>query len=597
MKLEDQFEWDLACTSNSPEQFAVQYTAELGLSGEFTTALAHQIREQVYAYRKAIFSGLAGQPVEDDELRPTFLPPLTRSTLARTFESAHAHMPLLNYMSDSEIEKNEKEREKEIKRKRRTVRSKAAGGTSGSFTISGRIIPDRTYRTSGIGFSELDNSVLGGQGSQGSTNITMTTSRRAAAAAASVNIANMVASENGGSPVQMNLPDPFPIRPIKETPKKGLMPPPQQPPQPPQRLFKPPPLPPNVYRARAKLTVPPVSTSLDPSRYKRRSGNAKDGADTNLDDDDDALLLPPPPPPPLPPARLTAKQLRDMEKEAKEREYAEGQHENIIDGVWHCSNCGCPENIAVGRRKGPLGDKSQCGPCGKFYHRHRRPRPVEYRIDAEYHSKLRVETEKGKGGVGKRKAAIARTTAPPSEAARKKGEKEEDKELSDEDVKEQVVKPVSIGSNADVSHNNNSNNNNNNNSSNNGSNNINVGNNGPGVLSANAASPTDSSSSEEPPLASKNAGEKARSESLSAPIPEIPATPAHNVTASASTNHTPSLPPLPPSPLISQASPPVAVSKPAAMKVFNNYYIHRESLFGHLLDFCSATGLAETSFG
>jgi hypothetical protein len=53
-----------------------------------------------------------------------------------------------------------------------------------------------------------------------------------------------------------------------------------------------------------------------------------------------------------------------MEREAKEKEFLDGQHENMINGVWHCSNCGIPESIAIGRRKGPLGDKSQCGTCG-----------------------------------------------------------------------------------------------------------------------------------------------------------------------------------------------------------------------------------------
>ena len=62
---------------------------------------------------------------------------------------------------------------------------------------------------------------------------------------------------------------------------------------------------------------------------------------------------------------LSAKRAKELEREAKEKEYADGQHANMIDGVWHCSNCGCPESIAVGRRKGPLGDKSQCGTCGK----------------------------------------------------------------------------------------------------------------------------------------------------------------------------------------------------------------------------------------
>jgi SWI/SNF-related matrix-associated actin-dependent regulator of chromatin subfamily B protein 1 len=39
----------------------------------------------------------------------------------------------------------------------------------------------------------------------------------------------------------------------------------------------------------------------------------------------------------------------------------------MINGIWHCSNCGCPESIAVGRRKGPLGNKSQCGTCGMCF--------------------------------------------------------------------------------------------------------------------------------------------------------------------------------------------------------------------------------------
>jgi hypothetical protein len=48
----------------------------------------------------------------------------------------------------------------------------------------------------------------------------------------------------------------------------------------------------------------------------------------------------------------------------KEMELPDGQRPNFINGIWHCSNCGCPEGIAIGRRKGPLGDKTQCGKCG-----------------------------------------------------------------------------------------------------------------------------------------------------------------------------------------------------------------------------------------
>ncbi len=55
--LVDQFEWDMADANNSPEQFAEKLCAELGLGGEFLSAIAYSIRGQLawhqrtYAYR------------------------------------------------------------------------------------------------------------------------------------------------------------------------------------------------------------------------------------------------------------------------------------------------------------------------------------------------------------------------------------------------------------------------------------------------------------------------------------------------------------------------------------------------------------------
>lgn len=346
MKLDDQFEWDVGCASNSPEQFATLYTTELGLPGEFTTSIAHQIREQVHAYRKTLSLLGAGAVTDDDDLRPAFLPPVTRASVARSIETASAHMPLLNYMSDGEIERTERERDKELKRKRRTARGRALGS---------RLMPDRTHRTPGIGFPELDNAAL--QAAQAAN--VPTTSRRAAAAAASLTIANMVASENGGSPVQLGMPEVVPKPPMVTAKEAAAKKAAASASRVPARLFKPPPLPSVVLRPRAKIVAPTPSTGLDPAKYRRmapKDGSAEDAAR------DEALAAVVQP---VVPAKLTAKQLRDLEKEAKEKEYAEGQHENMIDGVWHCSNCGCPETIAVGRRKGPLGDKSQCGPCGE----------------------------------------------------------------------------------------------------------------------------------------------------------------------------------------------------------------------------------------
>jgi len=72
----------------------------------------------------------------------------------------------------------------------------------------------------------------------------------------------------------------------------------------------------------------------------------------------------------------------------------------------------------VGRRKGPLGDKSQCGTCGKYWHRHRRPMAVEYNSSAEYHTNKIREAElartmaRRKGGAAALRAQNAGATTP-----------------------------------------------------------------------------------------------------------------------------------------------------------------------------------------
>lgn len=227
-----------------------------------------------------------------------------------------AFTPLLNSLSDGELERHEKERDKDMnKRKKRNTRGRR-----------GVALPDRevirTYRTPAYGFPELDPAIVALQAAANAP-----TSRRAAAAAASLTIANMVASENGQplltqapSSSQSQLPPPPP----KEKKQKWLN--------------KAPDFPDSVLRPRARVQAPTRSTAADASDHSGKIA-------------------------------VSAKKSKELEREAKEREYAEGQHKNMINGVWHCSNCGCPENIAVGRRKGPLGDKSQCGTCGMFFAR------------------------------------------------------------------------------------------------------------------------------------------------------------------------------------------------------------------------------------
>ncbi|KIO33189.1 hypothetical protein M407DRAFT_52328, partial [Tulasnella calospora MUT 4182] len=123
--LTDQFEWDIMETTNSPELFADSYASELGLGGEFKSAIAHDIREQVNMYQRALVAighNFDGGTIFDDDLRQAILPPV--SIAGRTADQAANCMPILNNLSEGEMESNEKEREKELKRKKRQGRAR-----------------------------------------------------------------------------------------------------------------------------------------------------------------------------------------------------------------------------------------------------------------------------------------------------------------------------------------------------------------------------------------------------------------------------------------------------------------------------------------
>ncbi|KAG6334158.1 hypothetical protein ID866_4924 [Astraeus odoratus] len=394
VRLDDQFEWDLENKDASPEQFAEVYAKELGLGGEFKTAIAHCIREQVHVYQKSLF--LVGHPsdgssVQDEDLRLAFLPSLTSG--ARPMDQVQSYTPILSYLSDGDIERSEKEREKELTKRRK----RATRGRRG-IALPDRE-PNRTYRTPAIGFPELDPATLALAAAANAP-----TSRRAAAAAASLTIANMVASENGTPIMPLQLPPQQPTAITPMTPGKEKKP---------KGLFKPPSYPSSILRPRAHVSAPTPTTAME---------SASTIPSSLLDNE-------PPPPvvvPPPPDSKAAAKKAREAEREAKEKELADGQHANVIDGVWHCSNCGCPDSIAIGRRKGPLGDKSQCGLCGKFWHRHRRLRPVQYNRDPEYHLNLRNEAEQQKTGAKKRGRApnSAVVVEGPETPSRQKSEPE-----------------------------------------------------------------------------------------------------------------------------------------------------------------------------
>ncbi|KAF8458442.1 hypothetical protein BGX38DRAFT_1153967 [Terfezia claveryi] len=122
--LVDQFEWDINNPVNSPEGFAQQMARDMCLSGEFTTAIAHSIREQCQLYTKYLYQTghtFDGRPVEDAELKSAMLSsPLL--AIVRTTAQTKEYEPVLYELSDGELEKMEKDWSRESRRKRRVNR-------------------------------------------------------------------------------------------------------------------------------------------------------------------------------------------------------------------------------------------------------------------------------------------------------------------------------------------------------------------------------------------------------------------------------------------------------------------------------------------
>lgn len=142
--LVDQFEWDVNCPENSPEEFAEVMCRELNLSGEFKTAIAHSIREQTQLLVKSlalIHYPFDGTVVEDEDIRRELCPPII------DYMRAKAHFkefsPALFEISELELDRQDRDRDRDSRRKRRQGRAGRRNGPA---------LPDfretlRTFRT------------------------------------------------------------------------------------------------------------------------------------------------------------------------------------------------------------------------------------------------------------------------------------------------------------------------------------------------------------------------------------------------------------------------------------------------------------------
>jgi SWI/SNF-related matrix-associated actin-dependent regulator of chromatin subfamily B member 1 len=121
--LVDQFEWEINNPYNSPEDFALQMTNDLSLSGEFTTAIAHSIREQVQLFTRSLYitaHPFDGRPVDDPDLKTAFLPS-PMSTTFRPFQAAKDYTPYLYELNEAELERTEVSISREQRRQKRSV--------------------------------------------------------------------------------------------------------------------------------------------------------------------------------------------------------------------------------------------------------------------------------------------------------------------------------------------------------------------------------------------------------------------------------------------------------------------------------------------
>lgn len=174
-QLIDQFEWDISNSENNAEEFAENMCQELQLPGEFITAIAHSIREQVHMYHKSLallgytFDGI---PVEDDDIRSRLASVVTLDDIFRPQSEAKSYTPNLLQISAAELERLDKDKDRDTRRKRRQGRFNRRGfglitansntnlsgsGMGNTTTLAGGAVAGKSNNISG----SINNNVSG----------------------------------------------------------------------------------------------------------------------------------------------------------------------------------------------------------------------------------------------------------------------------------------------------------------------------------------------------------------------------------------------------------------------------------------------------
>ncbi|GFO29642.1 swi/snf-related matrix-associated actin-dependent regulator of chromatin subfamily b member 1 [Plakobranchus ocellatus] len=105
ISLVDQFEWDMSEAQNSPEEFSTKLCSELGLGGEFVTAIAYSIRGQLSWHQRTYAFSEAPLPVVE--------------VAFRNQNEADQWCPFLETLTDAEMEKKIRDQDRNTRRMRR----------------------------------------------------------------------------------------------------------------------------------------------------------------------------------------------------------------------------------------------------------------------------------------------------------------------------------------------------------------------------------------------------------------------------------------------------------------------------------------------
>lgn len=162
LQLLDRVEWDLGEERNDQLacDFATEYVRDLALPGEFCTAIAHDIIEQVCHLRRALLlvgftrdSNCGAIRVNDPDLQSFIMAPMRG--VRRDPSQLNEFTPQIIELDPLELERMEISRNREHRRRRRQIRTKrpvpmtAAGSETLAINMSNwtQVSPQKTIRT------------------------------------------------------------------------------------------------------------------------------------------------------------------------------------------------------------------------------------------------------------------------------------------------------------------------------------------------------------------------------------------------------------------------------------------------------------------